>query len=149
MRQLILIITLAVVGCFTLSGCDKLDDSEGEIMNEVLPGKWTFSYTFKDNADPGLEFQYKYVLFNEDGTCALTYIDSYDPQTGEPVYGALNGTCQATSAMIRIVSSDIGGEERIMLWRILSLSPKQIISEYSFDLNEQSFTVVVTLDKQG
>ena len=62
--------------------------------------------------------------------------------------GALNGTYQATSAMIRIVSSDIDDEERIMLWRIISLSPKQIIAEYSFDLHAQSYTVVVTLDKQ-
>lgn len=128
---------MALLGCLTLSNCDKLDDSDGGIVNEVLPGKWTFSYTFKDDADPGLEFQYKYVLFNEDGTCALTYND-----------GALNGTYQATSAMIRIVSSDVDGQERIMLWRIISLSSKQIIAEYSFDLNAQSFTVVVTLDKQ-
>ena len=128
---------MALLGCLTLSNCDKLDDSDGGIVNEVLPGKWTFSYTFKDDADPGLEFQYKYVLFNEDGTCALTYND-----------GALNGTYQATSAMIRIVSSDVDGLERFMLWRIISLSSKQIIAEYSFDLNAQSFTVVVTLDKQ-
>jgi hypothetical protein len=78
------------------------------------------------------------VLFNEDGTCALTYDD-----------GALNGTYQATSAMIRVVSSDIGNQEQIIIWRIISLSSKQIIAEYSFDYHDQSFTVVVTLDKQG
>ena len=128
---------MALMGCFVLSGCDKLDDSEGDIVKEVLPGKWAFSYTFKDDADPGLEFQYKFVLFNEDGTCALVYND-----------GALNGSYKATDAMIRIVSSDFDGEERILLWRIMSLSPKQIVAEYSFDLRGQSFTVVVTLDKQ-
>ena len=129
---------MAVMGIFMLSSCDKLDDSDSGIMEEVLPGKWSFSYAFKDDADPGLEFQYKYVLFNEDGTCALTYND-----------GALNGTYQATSSMIRIVSSDFDNEERIMLWRIISFSPKQIITEYSFDQNAQSYTVVVTLDKQN
>ena len=137
MRQHILTIITAVVGCFVLSSCDKLDDSDGSIVNEVLPGKWGFSYRFKDDADPGLEFEYKYVLFNEDGTCALAYTD-----------GALHGTYQATSAMIRIVSNEIDDKERIMLWRIKSLSSKQIIAEYDFDLHSQSFTAVVTLDKQ-
>lgn len=137
MRRLILMSLMTLLGCFVPSSCDKLDDSDGNVVTEVLPGKWTFSYTFKDDADPGLEFEYKYVLFKEDGTCALTYDD-----------GALNGTYQATSAMIRIVSSDIDDEERTMLWRIISLSPKQIIAEYSFDLHAQSYTVVVTLDKQ-
>lgn len=137
MRRWIILSMMAWMACFVLTGCDKLDDSDGDIMNEILPGRWSFSYAFKDDADPGLEFQYNLVLFNEDGTCALTYNG-----------GALSGTYQATSAMIRIVSSDIGDEERTILWRILSLSSKQIIAEYSFDLHSQSYTVVVTLDKQ-
>ena len=137
MRRLFFLSMMVCVACFALTGCDKLDDSDGDIMNEILPGRWSFSYAFKDDADPGLEFQYNFVLFNEDGTCALTYDG-----------GALTGTYQATSAMIRIVSSDIGDEERTILWRILSLSSKQIIAEYSFDLHSQSYTVVVTLDKQ-
>ena len=138
MRRWIFSGMMACMACFMLTGCDKLDDSDGDIMNEVLPGKWSFSYLFKDDADPGLELQYKFVLFNEAGTCALTYDD-----------GALNGTYQATSAMIRVVSSDIGNQEQIIIWRIISLSSKQIIAEYSFDYRDQSFTVVVTLDKQG
>lgn len=138
MKQLVFMSILAVVGCFVLSSCDKLDDSDGSIMEEVLPGRWTFSYTFKDDVDPGLEFEYKYVLFSEDGTCALTYTD-----------GALTGTYQATSAMIRIVSNDIDEEEHIMIWRIKSLSSKQLITEYSFDLHGQSYTVIVKLDKQN
>ena len=85
MRRWIILSMVACVACFALTGCDKLDDSDGEIMNEILPGKWSFSYIFKDDADPGLEFEYKFVLFNEDKTCALTYDD-----------GALNGTYQAT-----------------------------------------------------
>lgn len=137
MKRLILMCILAVGG-FALSGCDKLDDSDGDIVNEVLPGKWAFSYTFKDDTDPGLEFRYKYMLFNEDGTCSLAYTD-----------GALNGTYQATGAMIRIVSNEIDDEERIMLWRIMSLSSKQIVIEYDFNLHAQSFTAVVTLDKQN
>ena len=137
MRRWIILSMMAWMACFVLTGCDKLDDSDGDIMNEILPGRWSFSYAFKEDADPGLEFQYNLVLFNEDGTCALTYDG-----------GALTGTYQATSAMIRIVSSDIGDEERTILWRILSLSSKQIIAEYSFDLHSQSYTVVVTLDKQ-
>ena len=137
MRRWIILTMMAWMACFVLTGCDKLDDSDGDIMNEILPGRWSFSYAFKDDADPGLEFQYNFVLFNEDGTCALTYDG-----------GALTGTYQATSAMIGIVSSDIGDEERTILWRILSLSSKQIIAEYSFDLHSQSYTVVVTLDKQ-
>ena len=138
MRRLIFSGMMACMACFLLTGCDKLDDSDGDIMKEVLPGKWSFSYLFKDDADPGLELQYKFVLFNEDGTCALTYDD-----------GALNGTYQATSAMIRVVSSDIGNQEQIIIWRIISLSSKQIIAEYSFDYHDQNFTVVVTLDKQN
>lgn len=138
MRRLIFSGMMACMACFLLTGCDKLDDSDGDIMKEVLPGKWSFSYLFKDDADPGLELQYKFVLFNEDGTCALTYDD-----------GALNGTYQATSAMIRVVSSDIGNQEQIIIWRIISLSSKQIVAEYSFDYRDQSFTVVVTLDKQN
>ena len=138
MRRLYFLSMMACIACFMLTGCDKLDDSDGDIMNEVLPGKWSFSYLFKDDADPGLEFQYKFVLFNADGTCALTYDD-----------GALTGTYQATSAMIRVVSSDIDNQERIIIWRIISLSSKQIIAEYSFDYHDQGFTVVVTLDKQG
>lgn len=138
MRRWIFSGMMACMACFLLTGCDKLDDSDGDIMKEVLPGKWSFSYLFKDDADPGLELQYMFVLFNEDGTCALTYDD-----------GALNGTYQATSAMIRVVSSDIGNQEQIIIWRIISLSSKQIIAEYSFDYHDQSFTVVVTLDKQG
>lgn len=137
MRRCIILSMMACIACFALTGCDKLDDSDGDIMNEILPGKWSFSYIFKDDADPGLEFEYKFVLFNEDGTCALTYDD-----------GALNGTYQATSSMIRIVSSDIDDQERIILWRVLSISSKQIIAEYSFDYHDQSFTVVVTLDRQ-
>lgn len=162
-RRVILQIAMAVLGGFMLSACDKLDDSDDGIMNEVLPGKWAFSYAFKGDVDPGLDFQYRYVLFNEDGTCALAYIVGEEPRTDDAgnhvldnegrvvydaVYDALHGTYQATRAMIRIVSSDIGGEERILLWKITSFSAKRLVAEYSFNLNAQSLTAVVTLEKQ-
>ncbi|MBQ7571830.1 MAG: hypothetical protein IJT19_06275 [Bacteroidaceae bacterium] len=139
MRRVIWLIMAAALSGLVLTGCDKLDDGDDGIINEVLPGKWAFSYTFKDDADPGLEFQYRYVLFREDGTCDLVYIADGD---------ALHGTYQATRAMIRIVSSDIGDEERVIVWKITSFSAKQLVAEYSFDMNGQSFTAVVTLEKQ-
>lgn len=155
MKRLVWICLAALAGCFALTGCDRLDDDDGTLVSALLPGKWTFSYTFRDDADPGMEFGYKYVLFDADGSCALAYIDDYETITDDeggtavvPVYDALHGTWQATSAMIRIVSSDVDGEERIMLWRVISLSPKQLLLEYSFELKLQSYTAVVTLDKQ-
>ena len=163
MRQLLLMFMMAVVGSFVLSSCNKEDDNEGSIVNEILPGKWDVSYAFKGNTtlDSGVDIQH--MLFNEDGTCALTYIDTYKPRTNddgnivldekgqlilEPVYSTLQGTYQATDAMIRIVGN-LGGEEYILLWRIISLSSKQIIAEYNYGISIQSFTVVVTLDKQN
>ena len=86
----------------------------------------------------GLDKARPQFAFNEDGTCALTYDN-----------GALTGTYQATSSMIRIVSSDIDDQERTILWRVVSLSSKQIVTEYSFDMHSQSYTVVVTLEKQN
>lgn len=158
MRRQILMFLVAVAGCFALSSCDKQDDNEGSIINEVLPGKWTVSYTFKGNVNLDSEVDIQHVMFNKDGTCALTYIDTYKPRTSDdgnvvldekgnvildPVYGTLYGTYLATDAVIRIVGN-YGGEEYIMLWNIISLSPKQIVAEYGF-----GFTVVVTLDKQN
>ena len=131
-----------------LTGCDKLDDSDDGMVSEVLPGKWAFSYVIRSDEDPGLEFNYKQVIFNEDGTCAITYVDHKDFD-GNPVMGALNGTYVASSTMIRIVSSDFDGEERVMLWRIISLSAKQIVTEYDFTMGSSSMTAVVTLDKQS
>lgn len=131
-----------------LTGCDKLDDSDDGMVGEILPGKWAFSYVIRSEEDPGLEFNYKQVIFNEDGTCAITYVDHLDFD-GNPVMGALHGTYVANSSVIRIVSSDFDGEERVMLWRIMTLSAKQVVTEYDFSMGGSSMTAVVTLDKQS
>lgn len=150
-----------------LTGCDKLDDSDDGMVSEILPGKWAFSYVIRSDEDPGLEFDYKNVIFNEDGTCAITYLESsYVPRVdeagnyvldedGNKIFDlveetkALHGTYIASSAMIRIVSNEFNNEERVLLWRIVSLSAKQVIAEYDFSLNgSTSMTAVVTLDKQ-
>lgn len=121
-----------------LTGCDKLDDSDDGMIREILLGKWAFSYVFKGDTNPGLEFEYQQVIFNEDGTCAITYPD-----------GALNGTYVASTTMLRIVSSDFDGEERVLLWRVVSLSAQQIVAEYDFSMDgTSSITAIVTLDKQ-
>ena len=63
--------------------------------------------------------------------------------------GALHGTYVANSAMIRIVSHDFGSEEQVLLWRVVTLSAKQIVAEYDFSTDgTTSMTAVVTLDKQ-
>ncbi len=154
---------MMLLGCL-LTSCDKLDDSDDGMVREILPGKWAFSYIIKSDEDPGLDFDYKNVIFNEDGTCAITYIDTYEMRLDEkgnpvkdengdiifdPVWGALNGTYVASSSMIRIVSNDIGSEEQVLIWRIISLSEKQVVAEYDFSLSDYgSMTAVVTLDKQ-
>lgn len=131
-----------------LTSCDKLDDSDDGMVREILPGKWAFSYVIKSDEDPGLEFNYKQVIFNEDGTCALTYIDHEDEE-GNPVWGALHGTYVASTTMIRITSSEFDGTEHILIWRITSLSASQVVVEYDFSMEGSSgMTAVVTLDKQ-
>ena len=131
-----------------LTGCDKLDDSNDGLVSEVLPGEWAFSYVIRSEVDPGLEFHYKQVIFNTDGTCAITYVDHEDDE-GNPVMGALHGTYVANSSMIRIVSYDFGSEEQVLLWRVVTLSAKQIVAEYDFSTDgTTSMTAVVTLDKQ-
>lgn len=138
-----------------LTGCDKLDDSDDGMVAEILPGKWAFSYVIRSDEDPGLEFNYKQVIFKEDGTCAITYDeqvsykDEDDNWHTEIVEKAITGTYVANSSVIRIVSSDFDGEERVMLWRIMTLSAKQVVTEYDFSMGGSSMTAVVTLDKQS
>ena len=129
---------MAIMLCALLfASCDKLDDGDGGLAGEVLPGTWAFSYTIHSEEDPGLEFDYRPVVFRDDATCELLYDD-----------GALHGSYVASGSMIRIVSSDIDGEERVMLWRIVALSASQIVAEYDFTLDGMAMTAVVTLDKQ-
>ena len=84
-----------------LTGCDKLDDSDDGMVADILPGKWAFSYVIRSDEDPGLEFNYKQVIFKEDGTCAITYDEqvSYKDEDGnwhtEIVEKAITGTIEA------------------------------------------------------
>ena len=46
-------------------------------------------------------------------------------------------------------SHDFGSEEQVLLWRVVTLSAKQIVAEYDFSTDgTTSMTAVVTLDKQ-
>ena len=144
--------------------CDKLDDGDDTLVAEVLPGEWAFTYELRSDEELSLEFNYKQVIFRRDSTCAITYVDGYTERLddegnpvvgadGEPVYdivwGALNGTYQATSAMIRIESNELGNSQQVMLWRIDRLSRRQIVAEYEFEYAKDKYaTAIVTLDKQ-
>ena len=160
MRKVLL---LMAVLSLLLTGCDHLDDGDGGQINDVLLGEWAFSYSIRSDEDPGFEFDYKTVVFNADKTCSLLFVDGYELQLddeGQPLVdvagdeilvprmGELHGTYVASATMIRIVSYDIGNEERVMLWRVVSLSPRQVVAEYDFTLDGVSMTAVVTLDKQ-
>ena len=148
-----LLIGMMMLCSLLLTGCDKLDDSDDGMVSEILPGKWAFSYVIKAEEDPGLEFNYKQVIFNEDGTCALTYDEeiSYRDDEGklhtEIVEKALHGTYVANSSVIRIVSDEFDGKERVLLWAIDSLSTKQIVVEYNFSMNGGNLLAIVTLDR--
>lgn len=132
MKRLYLIIIM--IGAL-LAGCDKLDDGDANLVAEMLPGNWAFSYELLQE-DTGLSFTYDHVIFREDGTVSITYPD-----------GSLEGTYEAGSISIYI-TGDIGdGQMRQMLWRILSFSGKQIILQYDMEANGQSITAIVTLQK--
>lgn len=121
--------------CTLLASCDRLDDGDEGLVREVLPGTWAFSYEFQQE-DTGLSFSYDHVIFRKDGTVSITYPD-----------GSLEGTYEAGSVSI-LITGDMGtGEMRQMLWRILSFSTRQLVLEYQFDLNGQSITALVTLQK--
>jgi len=121
--------------CTFLASCDRLDDGDEGLAREVLPGTWAFSYEFQQE-DTGLSFSYDHVIFRKDGTVSITYPD-----------GSLEGTYEAGSVSI-LITGDMGtGEMRQMLWRILSFSTRQLVLEYQFDLNGQSITALVTLQK--
>ncbi len=148
-----ILIGMMMLCSLLLTGCDKLDDSDDGMVKEILPGHWAFSYVIQSEEDPGLEFNYKQVIFNEDATCAITYDEEvhYQDDEGnwhtEIVEKALNGTYVANNSVIRIVSSDIGGEEQVMLWSIVSLSTKQVVAEYNFNMGGGNMLAIVTLDK--
>lgn len=126
---------LTLILSILLTGCDKLEDGDSNVVRDVLPGGWAFSYELLSEEETGLEFEYEMVYFNPDGTIRITYPD-----------GEMTGTYEAGSSLIKI-EGNIDGETRQMLWRILSLSEKYIKIEYKFDFGGQDVTAIVELEK--
>lgn len=153
MNRLIFADLLAACLCFWLGCCDKLDDGGDGIVKEVLPGKWSLSYSIGDEVGTGRDIS-QYVTFMVDGTCTLTLAGdaslsvAANDSSSQTNNNIMYGTWQATNQMIRITSSGIGGEEQVVLWRIISMSPKLITCEHDYSLNAQSLTATVILEKQ-
>ena len=126
---------LTLILSILLTGCDKLEDGDSNVVKDVLPGGWAFSYELLSEEETGLEFEYEMVYFNPDGTIRITYPD-----------GEMTGTYEAGSSIIKI-EGNIDGETRQMIWRILSLSDKFIKIEYKFDFGGQDVTAIVELEK--
>ena len=113
--------------CCLISSCDKLEDGDADVILDILPGTWAFSYELQSEEETGLAFEYDHVIFRTDGTVSITY--------------------QAGSAVIRIEGQAGGKETRQMLWRIISFSSKTLNADYTFDFNGQSITATVMLEK--
>jgi hypothetical protein len=122
--------------CCLISSCDKLEDGDADVILDILPGTWAFSYELQSEEETGLAFEYDHVIFRTDGTVSITYPG-----------GSLDGTYQAGSAVIRIEGQAGGKETRQMLWRIISFSSKTLNADYTFDFNGQSITATVMLEK--
>lgn len=120
-----------LVALLTLTGCDKLEDSD--VINETLPGTWAFSYKASEQLD--FEMSFQCVIFREDGTCSLTYPD-----------GQENGTYRASNAAIKI-DAVVDGEQQTYLWRVLVMSPNRVVAEYTHQAQGRDVTLTVTLDK--
>lgn len=117
----------------SLVSCDKLEDSD--VTQDILPGRWTFGYETDEPLD--YELSYKLVIFNVDGTCALTFAD-----------GQLEGTYRASRDVIRIDASVGNGEVHTLLWRVLTMSPYRVVAEYEHQINDENrVKMTVTLDK--
>ncbi|MBR3066806.1 MAG: hypothetical protein IKG77_03570, partial [Prevotella sp.] len=79
----------------------------------------------------------QFITFSDDGTCSLAYEG-----------GQLNGTYRASEAVIRIEGQLDDGKEQTMMWRVLSLSPYRIVTEYDLELgNDRHVMITVTLDR--
>ena len=123
----------ALLVVLVAGACDRLDD--GDVMAETLPGRWSFSYKTDEPID--YELSYKLVIFNTDGTCALTYTD-----------GQLEGTYRASSAVIRIEATTSDGQDRSLLWRVLEMSPYRVVAEYEHQFSDdRRVKMTVMLDK--
>lgn len=117
----------------SLVSCDKLEDSD--VTQDILPGRWTFGYETDEPLD--YELSYKLVIFNADGTCALTFAD-----------GQLEGTYRASRDVIRIDASVGNDEVHTLLWRVLTMSPYRVVAEYEHQINDENrVKMTVTLDK--
>jgi hypothetical protein len=123
-------IAIVIVGLL-LAACDKLED--GNAINEILPGMWGVSYTMSEEMD--VSYDIDHLTFGDDGQCTIV--------SGEE---SMTGTYRASDAVIRIDYS-YNNEERTMLWRVLSMSPYKIVTEYDFDTGKQTVTATVTLDR--
>ena len=130
MHSLAMVLLLAMAAALT--SCDKLEDSN--VINETLPGTWTFNYKASEELD--FEMSFKCVIFREDGTCSLIYDG-----------GQEDGTYRASSAVIKIDAS-IDGEVNTYLWKVLTMAPDRIVAEYVHESgNGGQVTLTVTLEK--
>lgn len=118
-----------------VSSCDRLSDDD-DMVAEVLPGTWAFSYELQSEEDPGLYFSYDHVIFRTDGTVSITYPD-----------GSMEGTYRAGGDVIRIEGRLDNGDEQLMLWRIIAFSAQQLTAEYDFEFGGQRIKALVTLDR--
>ena len=107
-----------------------------------IPGIWDRTAALLQNYAPyrdtfgGLAERLEDVIFNTDGTCAITYT------TGE-----MTGTYRASQDLIRI-DAIADGEAHTMLWRVLSMSPSKIVAEYEHSFsNERKVKMTVTLNR--
>lgn len=124
---------MALLAMCVLLSCDKLEDGDG--TQDILPGRWLFSYATDEPLD--FELSYKWVIFNDDGTCSLVYSE-----------GQLDGTYRASRDVIRIVTSAGDGEERTLLWRVLAMSPYRVVTRYEHEFSgDRRVAMTVTLEK--
>ena len=133
-RYITAVLIAVLTGC-CLTACDKLSDDDDMVV-EILPGTWAFSYELQSKEDTGLSFNYDHIIFRKDGTVSIIYPD-----------GSMEGTYQAGSAVIRIEGTLEDGQAHQMLWRILTFSERQITAEYEFEFGEQNVIAIVTLDR--
>ena len=114
-----------------LAACDKLESGD---IGEVLVGRWAFSYKTSEPID--YELSYRTVTFEADGSCALNYDG-----------GAFEGTFRASESLIRIVTN-VDGQERTLMWQVLSMSPYRIVADYDYEYSDGGkLRMTVTLDR--
>lgn len=121
-----------LMALLALTACDKLEDSD--VINETLPGTWTFSYKASEQLD--FEMSFQCVIFRQDGTCSLTYTDGHE-----------DGTYRASNAAIKI-DANIDGELKTYLWRVVEMSPYRVVAEYAHQMQGgREIMLTVTLEK--